>query len=177
MASVLQGKTDNFDSDVFSPLVKKVSEISNTDNLTDPSLKVIADHIRASAFLISEGITPKNEGRGYVLRRIIRRALRHCHKLKIESPVLSDLIPTLVKSMGTAYPDLKKNSNLIKANLLREEEQFSSTLVQGMKLLKEEIKGFSGKVLPADLVFKLYDTYGFPLDTVSYTHLTLPTKA
>ena len=167
MASVLQGKTDNFDSDVFSPLVKKVSEISNTDNLNDPSLKVIADHIRASAFLISEGITPKNEGRGYVLRRIIRRALRHCHKLKIESPVLSDLIPTLVKSMGAAYPDLKKNSNLIKANLLREEEQFSSTLVQGMKLLKEEIKGFSGKVLPADLVFKLYDTYGFPLDMTS----------
>ena len=167
MTTVLQGKTDNFETDVFSPLVNKIYEMSGLDNLNNPSLKVIADHIRASAFLISDGITPTNEGRGYVLRRIVRRALRHCHKLKIESPVLSELIPTLVNSMSTAYPDLKKNSNLIQANLLKEEEQFNSTLVQGMKLLKEEIKGFSGRILPADLVFKLYDTYGFPLDMTS----------
>ncbi len=167
IATVLQGKTNNFDSDIFSPLINKVFEISNTDNLNDPSLKVIADHIRASAFLISDGVTPTNEGRGYVLRRIIRRALRHCYKLKIEPPILSELIPTLVKNMGTAFPDLKKNSKLIKANLFQEEEQFSSTLVQGMKLLKEEMKDFSGKILPAELVFQLYDTYGFPLDMTS----------
>ena len=164
MAAVLQGKHNNFETDLFEPLIKEAASICGTKDLNDPSLKVIADHLRASAFLVADGISPSNEGRGYVLRRIIRRALRHADKLGSKQPVLSSMVPTLVKQMSNAYPILKKNSKLIKANILQEEEQFASTLVQGMGLLKEEVKNLKGKTIPGELIFRLYDTYGFPPD-------------
>ena len=164
MAAVLQGKHNNFETDLFAPLIKEAASICGTKDLNDPSLKVIADHLRASAFLVADGISPSNEGRGYVLRRIIRRALRHADKLGSKQPVLSSMVPILVKQMSNAYPILKKNSKLIKANILQEEEQFASTLVQGMGLLKEEVKNLKGKTIPGELIFRLYDTYGFPPD-------------
>ena len=164
MAAVLQGKHNNFETDLFEPLIKEAASICGTKDLSDPSLKVIADHLRASAFLVADGISPSNEGRGYVLRRIIRRALRHADKLGSKQPVLSSMVPTLVKQMSNAYPILKKNSKLIKANILQEEEQFASTLVQGMGLLKEEVKNLKGKTIKGELIFRLYDTYGFPPD-------------
>ena len=164
MAAVLQKKTNNYSTDIFSSLILEASKLCNTENLENPSLKVISDHIRASAFLIVDGITPSNEGRGYVLRRIIRRALRHSHKLQVKKPLLSALVPTLVQEMGKAFPELSKSSGLIEANLLQEEEQFSATLVQGMSVLEEEVRNLKGKVLSGELIFKLYDTYGFPVD-------------
>ena len=164
MAAVLQGKHNNFETDLFAPLIKEAASICGTKDLNDPSLKVIADQLRASAFLVADGISPSNEGRGYVLRRIIRRALRHADKLGAKQPVLSSMVPTLVKQMSNAYPILKKNGRLIKANILQEEEQFASTLVQGMGLLKEEVKNLKGKTIKGELIFKLYDTYGFPPD-------------
>jgi len=164
MAAVLQGKHSNFETDLFKPLIKEAASICSTKDLNNPSLKVIADHLRASAFLVADGISPSNEGRGYVLRRIIRRALRHADKLGSRQPVLSSMVPTLVEQMSNAYPILKKNSKLIKANILQEEEQFASTLVQGMSLLKEEVKNLKGKTIKGELIFKLYDTYGFPPD-------------
>ena len=129
MAAVLQGKHRSFETDLFAPLIKDAAKICGTKDLNNPSLKVIVDHLRASAFLVADGVSVSNEGRGYVLRRIIRRALRHADKLGAEQPVLSSMVPTLVKQMSDAYPILKKNSKLIKANILQEEEQFASTLV------------------------------------------------
>jgi len=164
MAAVLQGKHSNFETDLFKPLIKEAASICNTKDLNNPSLKVIADHLRASAFLVADGISPSNEGRGYVLRRIIRRALRHADKLGSRQPVLSTMVSTLVEQMSNVYPILKKNSKLIKANILQEEEQFASTLVHGMSLLKEEVKNLKGKTIKGELIFKLYDTYGFPPD-------------
>ena len=164
MAAVLQGKHSNFETDLFKPLIKEAASICSTKDLNNPSLKVIADHLRASAFLVADGISPSNEGRGYVLRRIIRRALRHADKLGSRQPVLSSMVPTLVEQMSNAHPILKKNSKLIKANILQEEEQFASTLVQGMGLLKEEVKNLKGKTIKGELIFRLYDTYGFPPD-------------
>ena len=164
MAAVLQGKHSNFETDLFTPLIKVAAKICGTKDLNNPSLKVISDHLRASAFLVADGVSVSNEGRGYVLRRIIRRALRHADKLGAEKPVMSLMVPTLVKQMSDAYPILKKNSALIQANILQEEEQFASTLVQGMSLLKEEVKNLKGKTISGELIFKLYDTYGFPPD-------------
>ena len=164
MAAVLQNKHSSFETDLFTPLIKYAAKICGTKDLNNPSLKVIADHLRASAFLVADGVSVSNEGRGYVLRRLIRRALRHADKLGAEQPVLSSMVPTLVKQMSDAYPILKKNSKLIKANILQEEEQFASTLVQGMSLLKEEVKNLKGKTISGELIFKLYDTYGFPPD-------------
>jgi len=164
MAAILQGKHNNFETDLFTPLIEEAAILCEADDLSDPSLNVIADHLRASAFLVADGVSPSNEGRGYVLRRIIRRALRHADKLGSKKPVLSSMVPTLIKQMSDAYPILKKNSKLIKVNILEEEEQFASTLVQGMGLLKEEVKSLKGKNIPGELVFKLYDTYGFPPD-------------
>jgi len=164
MAAVLQGKHSNFETDLFTPLIKDAAKICGTKDLNNPSLKVISDHLRASAFLVADGVSVSNEGRGYVLRRIIRRALRHADKLGAEKPIMSSMVPTLVKQMSDAYPILKKNSALIQANILQEEEQFASTLVQGMSLLKEEVKNLKGKTISGELIFKLYDTYGFPPD-------------
>ena len=164
MAAVLQDKHSTFETDLFTPLIKDAAKICGTKDLNNPSLKVISDHLRASAFLVADGVSVSNEGRGYVLRRIIRRALRHADKLGAEKPVMSSMVPTLVKLMSDAYPILKKNSTLIQASILQEEEQFSSTLVQGMSLLKEEVKNLKGKTISGELIFKLYDTYGFPPD-------------
>jgi len=164
MVAVLQGKHSTFETDLFTPLIKDAAKICGTKDLNNPSLKVISDHLRASAFLVADGVSVSNEGRGYVLRRIIRRALRHADKLGAEKPVMSSMVPTLVKQMSDAYPILKKNSALIQANILQEEEQFASTLVQGMSLLKEEVKNLKGKTISGELIFKLYDTYGFPPD-------------
>ena len=164
MVAVLQGKHSTFETDLFTPLIKDAAKICGTKDLNNPSLKVISDHLRASAFLVADGVSVSNEGRGYVLRRIIRRALRHADKLGAEKPVMSSMVPTLVKQMSDAYPILKKNSALIQANILQEEEQFASTLVQGMSLLKEEVKNLKGKSISGELIFKLYDTYGFPSD-------------
>ena len=164
MAAVLQDKHSTFETDLFTPLIKDAAKICGTKDLNNPSLKVISDHLRASAFLVADGVSVSNEGRGYVLRRIIRRALRHADKLGAEKPVMSSMVPTLVKQMSDAYPILKKNSALIQANILQEEEQFASTLVQGMSLLKEEVKNLKDKTVSGELIFKLYDTYGFPPD-------------
>ena len=164
MAAVLQQEHSNFETDLFKPLITKAANLCKTKDLTDPSLKVISDHLRASSFLVADGISPSNEGRGYVLRRIIRRALRHANKLGAEQHVLSSMVPTLVKQMSNAYPILKRNSKLIEANILQEEEQFASTLIQGMNVLREELENIKGKTISGELIFKLYDTYGFPPD-------------
>ena len=167
IAAVLQDKHNNFNTDGFTPLIEEANKITKLNDLGNSSLKVIADHLRSSSFLIAEGIVPSNEGRGYVLRRIIRRALRHANKIGHEGPILSTLSSTLVKEMGNYHSLLKKNEEIIKSNLLQEEEQFSQTLSQGMLLLEEEIKKLDGKLLSGEVIFKLYDTYGFPVDMTS----------
>lgn len=167
IAAVLQDKHNNFNTDGFTPLIEEANKITKLNDLGNASLKVIADHLRSSSFLIAEGIVPSNEGRGYVLRRIIRRALRHANKIGHEGPILSTLSSTLVKEMGNYHSLLKKNEEIIKSNLLQEEEQFSQTLSQGMLLLEEEIKKLDGKILSGEVIFKLYDTYGFPVDMTS----------
>ena len=164
IAAVLQKEHNNYNTDLFSTLVGEAGRLTKTKDLTNPSLRVIADHLRASSFLIAEGIVPSNEGRGYVLRRIIRRALRHANKLGTDGPLLSLMVPVLVSEMGLAHPLLEKNSDLIKVNLLQEEDQFAATLIQGMSLLESEVKKIKGKTIPGDLAFKLYDTFGFPVD-------------
>ena len=167
IAAVLQDKHNNFNTDGFIPLIEETNKITKLNDLGNASLKVIADHLRSSSFLIAEGIVPSNEGRGYVLRRIIRRALRHANKIGHEGPILSTLSSTLVKEMGNYHSLLKKNEEIIKSNLLQEEEQFSQTLSQGMLLLEQEIKKLDGKILSGEVIFKLYDTYGFPVDMTS----------
>ena len=164
MAAVLQEEHNNYDIDIFIKLITKASELTGVEDLENPSLRVIADHLRASSFLIADGIVPNNEGRGYVLRRIIRRALRHANKLGMKGNLLASMVPTLIEEMGDAHPLLKKESKIIELNLLQEEQQFSETLSQGMSLLENEIEGLDGKIIPGETIFKLYDTYGFPVD-------------
>jgi len=164
MTAVLQGEHNNYNIDLFGKLVKNAAELIDEKNLENPSLRVIADHLRASSFLIADGIVPSNEGRGYVLRRIIRRALRHANKLGFKGTLLASMVPTLIEEMGDAHPLLAKESKIIKANLLQEEQQFSETLSQGMLLLESEIAQLDERVIPGDTVFKLYDTFGFPVD-------------
>ena len=164
MAAVLQEEHNNYNIDLFSKLVSKAGELTQVNDHENPSLRVIADHLRASSFLIADGIVPSNEGRGYVLRRIIRRALRHANKLGMKGTLLASMVPTLIEEMGDAHPLLKKESKIIEANLLQEEQQFSETLNQGMSLLKSEIEDLNGKVIPGKTIFKLYDTFGFPVD-------------
>jgi len=164
MAAVLQEEQNNYNIDLFSKLVRKAGELTQVNDSENPSLRVIADHLRASSFLIADGIVPSNEGRGYVLRRIIRRALRHADKLGMKGTLLASMVPTLIEEMGDAHPLLKKESKIIEANLLQEEQQFSETLNQGMSLLKSEIKKLDGKFIPGETIFKLYDTFGFPVD-------------
>ena len=164
IAAVLQEEHNNYEIDLFNKIVSKAAELTKVNDLKDPSLRVIADHLRASTFLIADGIIPSNEGRGYVLRRIIRRALRHANKLGFKGTLLSPMVPTLIEVMGDAYPLLAKESKIIEANLLKEEKQFSETLIQGMSLLKNEIEELDGKVIPGKTIFKLYDTFGFPVD-------------
>jgi alanyl-tRNA synthetase len=164
IAAVMQGVHSNYEIDLFQALIKAAGVLSGCTDLENHSLKVIADHIRSTAFLIADGITPSNEGRGYVLRRIIRRALRHGHQLGAPSPFFFELVDALVKEMGGAYPELIKKQSHIKDTIKREEDQFNKTLDRGLKVLNEEIKACKGTEIPGDIVFKLYDTFGFPMD-------------
>ena len=164
LAAILQNVRSNYDIDVFRALIGKAADLLGCKDKDSPSLKVIADHIRATAFLISDGVLPSNEGRGYVMRRIIRRALRHGHKLQSTGPFFHKLVGTLAQQMGDAYPLLLSTQAQIERILLKEEEQFELTLDQGMKTLGEAISGLVGTEIPGEIVFKLYDTYGFPVD-------------
>ena len=165
MSAVLQGTPDNYQTDLFIPLINKISELTGEKDLLNPSLRVIADHLRAICFMISDGITIGNEGRNYVLRRIVRRALRHAYKLNSDNFfVMSKLATYFSETYKELYPEIEKNNFYIEKALLEEEERFGTTLNQGMGLLEEEVKNFKGKVISGDLAFKLYDTFGFPLD-------------
>ena len=166
IAAVMQGVQSNFEIDLFKNIIKAVSSLIG-DAGSNNHYRVISDHIRAAAFLILDGVSPGREGRGYVLRRIIRRALRHGYELGVEEPFFHEVIDPLVKEMGEAYPDLAQKSEYIKRIILTEEERFSATLAQGMRLLETEIDSLSGDILSGEFVFKLYDTYGFPVDLTS----------
>ena len=165
IAAVMQGVHSNYDIDLFKSLIRAAGKLAGTSVLTSSSLRVIADHIRASAFLIVDGVSPSNEGRGYVLRRIIRRAIRHGYKLGIHEPFFYKLVPVLEAEMGGAYPELTRGKTHAERVLRHEEERFAETLANGMVLLEGAIRKLRGaKVIDGDTVFKLYDTYGFPVD-------------
>jgi alanyl-tRNA synthetase len=164
LAAVMQGVHNNYDIDLFSNLVKFVADLAGEKNLANKSLRVIADHIRSSAFLITDGVVPSNEGRGYVLRRIIRRAIRHGHKLGLRDPFFFKLVAPLAREMGDAYPELVKAQGSVEKVLQQEEQRFAETLDQGMTILEDTISTLKGKTIPGETVFKLYDTYGFPVD-------------
>ena len=167
IAAVLQGVTDNYDIDLFQALISAIAQAGGTDpkGPHKASHRVIADHLRASGFLIADGVLPSNEGRGYVLRRIMRRAMRHATMMGVQDPLLYKLVPALIAQMGGQYPELERAQALITETLSLEETRFKSMLDRGLKLLDEETKGLSnGGKLSGDVAFKLYDTYGFPLD-------------
>ena len=164
LAAILQNGHSNYDIDLFQNLINFIADLSKTTDKNNASLKVIADHIRSCAFLIVDGVVPSNEGRGYVLRRIIRRAARHGHKLGLNDSFFYKLVKPLVKEMGEAYPELVKLESKVEETLLKEEKRFAETLDQGMKILTTAIEDMTGDTIPGDVVFKLYDTYGFPLD-------------
>ena len=167
IAAILQGVHSNFDTDMFQHIIKAIADMANTDpnGPLKASHNVIADHLRSICFLIADGVLPSNEGRGYVLRRIMRRAMRHAYMLGVKDPMIYKLLPTLQKEMGEAYPELYTRENLIKETIKIEEERFGRTLDKGLKLLDEEIAHLGrGDKLSGETAFKLYDTYGFPLD-------------
>lgn len=171
ITSVIQGVKSNFDTDLLLPYIEKLSEWASVkygnDKVTDGHLSVVGDHIRAMTFLISDGVFPSNEGRGYVLRRIMRRAIRHAKMLGFSQPILFELAPLVAYVMEEAYPELKDNIELVQKVIANEEERFLETLDGGLKILfehLEEIRKGNGSVFPGEIAFKLYDTYGFPLD-------------
>ncbi len=164
IAAVLQGVHSNYEIDLFQQLIGAAAELLGVEDLEHKSLRVIADHIRSCSFLIADGVMPSNEGRGYVLRRIIRRAARHGNKLGASDPFFHKLVAALAAVMGEAYPELRKLQAQIERVLLQEEEQFAKTLDQGMRILEQDLAGLDGKQIPGDTVFRLYDTYGFPVD-------------
>ncbi|MBM4209935.1 MAG: alanine--tRNA ligase [Gammaproteobacteria bacterium] len=165
LSAVMQGITSNYDIDLFRGIVQAAADLADTKDLANPSLRVIADHIRACTFLIVDGVLPSNEGRGYVLRRIIRRAIRHGHKLGINGAFFHKLVSALETQMGEAYPELRAGADLARRVLLQEEERFAETLNTGMSLLTEALDRLGpGRVLDGETVFRLYDTYGFPAD-------------
>jgi len=163
-AAVMQGVHTNYDIDLFANIIDATAKILGVENNGSSSLNVIADHIRACAFLIVDGVLPGNEGRGYVLRRIIRRAIRHGKKLGVDDAFFSKLVDPLCAEMGDAYPELVKAKAHVEKVLDKEERRFAETLDQGMEILDEAIAGLKGTELPGDVAFKLYDTYGFPVD-------------
>jgi len=163
LAAILQHVHSNYEIDLFDALIKAAARETHTTDLTNPSLKVIADHIRATAFLVADGVPPSNEGRGYVQRRIIRRAIRHGYKLGQKTPFFHKLVPDLVAQMGAAYPSLAAQATRIMDVLRIEEERFYETLATGMEILDEALAG-DAQVLAGDVAFKLHDTFGFPLD-------------
>ena len=164
VAAVLQGVHSNYEIDLFRSLIEASAEVTGASNLEDKSLRVIADHIRSCAFLVADGVVPSNEGRGYVLRRIIRRAIRHGHRLGVKDPFFHRLVQPLEGQMGDAYPELGERRAFIERVLAQEEERFAETLDQGLRLLDQAIAGLAGDRIPGETVFKLYDTYGFPVD-------------
>lgn len=167
ISAILQGVHSNYDIDIFQNLIKAIADLANSDPTGElrASHNVIADHLRSMAFLIADGVLPSNEGRGYVLRRIMRRAMRHVHMIGVNEPMIYKLLPALQKEMGEAYPELYKAETLIGETIKCEEERFIKTMEKGLKLLDDETKEMkSGAVLDGKVAFKLYDTYGFPLD-------------
>ncbi|HDS1218056.1 alanine--tRNA ligase [Stenotrophomonas maltophilia] len=164
LAAILQHVHTNYEIDLFQALIRKAAELTGTSDLENKSLRVIADHIRACSFLIVDGVLPSNEGRGYVLRRIIRRALRHGWMLGVRQPFFSKLVPTLVAQMGEAYPELPAAADTVTRALQAEEERFAETLDAGMKIFEDVAARAGNGVIPGGDAFRLYDTYGFPLD-------------
>ena len=165
ISAIMQGVHGNYEIDLFVHLMDAAAEILEINNEQQSSLKVIADHIRAVAFLIADGVTPSNEGRGYVLRRVIRRAVRHGNKLGADSEFFYKMVAPLVAEMGSAYPELQDKQSVIENAIQKEEAQFAKTLAQGLRLLASELEGLQdGDTLSGEAAFKLYDTYGFPLD-------------
>ncbi|MBT2971180.1 MAG: alanine--tRNA ligase [gamma proteobacterium symbiont of Ctena orbiculata] len=164
LAAVLQDVHSNYEIDLFVHLIETAAKLTGCGNLEEKSLRVIADHIRSCAFLIVDGVLPSNEGRGYVLRRIIRRAIRHGYMLGVKEPFFHKLVGALCDEMGAAYPELPAQRSQVEKVLRLEEERFAQTLEQGMKILEETISELDGKTIPGEIVFKLYDTYGFPRD-------------
>ena len=164
LAAVMQGVHSNYEIDLFVNLIKAAAAVTGCDDPQSNSLKVIADHIRSCAFLIVDGVLPSNEGRGYVLRRIIRRAIRHGHKLGMREPFFYKLVAPLVDDMGAAFPELPAAQAMVERVLRQEEERFAETLDQGMHILEHAIADLKDKVIPGSTIFKLYDTYGFPAD-------------
>ena len=164
ISAVLQHVNSNYEIDLFQHLLAGVAAAVGTENNDNPSLKVIADHIRSCSFLIADGVVPSNDGRGYVLRRIIRRACRHGHKLGATDSFFYKIVAPLVAEMGEAFPELKQTQAQIERILKTEEEQFAKTLEQGLRILEQDLVHLEGSVIPGSVVFKLYDTYGFPMD-------------
>ncbi|MSR15021.1 MAG: alanine--tRNA ligase [Gammaproteobacteria bacterium] len=164
VSAVLQGVHDNYDIDLFQNLINAVRAIAPRDNLEATSLRVISDHIRACAFLVMDGVIPSNEGRGYVLRRIMRRALRHGNKIGFIEPFFHRLVQPLAREMGSAVPELESRVPRIEQVLLQEEERFAETLDQGLKIFESAVATLSGKTIPGEVAFKLNDTFGFPVD-------------
>ena len=164
VAAVLQGVHDNYDIDLFKNLINAIRNLAPADIGESASLRVIADHIRACSFLVMDGVVPSNEGRGYVLRRIMRRALRHGNKLGFRDPFFHKLVAPLDREMGQAFPQLHERAGRIAEVLKQEEERFAETLDQGLKIFETAVAGLSGKVIPGEVAFKLNDTYGFPVD-------------
>ncbi|MFI4919030.1 MAG: alanine--tRNA ligase [Legionellales bacterium] len=164
LAAVVQGVHSNYEIDLFQYLIQSIAKLGTGIDLKHTSLKVIADHIRSCTFLIVDGVTPGNEGRGYVLRRIIRRAVRHGNKLGLPTPFFSQLVQPLITVMGEAYPELITNKTHIEKILVQEENQFARTLEQGLRLLQEQMQTLAGQEIAGAIAFKLYDTYGFPID-------------
>ncbi len=164
LAAVMQGVHSNYEIDLFVNLIDAAAQATGASDRESKSLRVIADHIRSAAFLVVDGITPGNEGRGYVLRRLIRRAIRHGYHLGQEEPFLYKLVAPLAAEMGDAFPELAKARERVAHVVRLEEERFAETLEQGMRILEHAIKGLEGGVIPGETVFKLYDTYGFPVD-------------
>ncbi len=164
LAAVLQGQHNNYEIDLFRDLIESTGDVTGVLARDNQSLRVIADHIRSCAFLVADGVIPSNEGRGYVLRRIIRRAIRHGHKLGAEGAFFHRLVAPLASEMGDAFPDLREQRALVEKVLLQEEERFAETLEQGMRMLDQAVDELKGKTLSGETVFRLYDTFGFPAD-------------
>ncbi len=164
ITALLNGTNDNYNTDLFNPLINKSIQLLNNESLnSSPSHRVIADHLRSSSFLIADGVTPSNEGRGYVLRRIMRRGMRHAHTLGNKEPIFDKMFPTLLETFQNAYPELERAKDLILNTFLNEETKFKEAVEKGLKILEDEIST-SKKKLDGEIAFKLYDTYGFPLD-------------
>ncbi len=164
LAAVMQGVHSNYDIDLFRRLITATAALADTADLENSSLKVIADHIRSTSFLIVDGVLPSNEGRGYVLRRIIRRAIRHGYMLGIKETFFYKLVETVADEMGVAYPELQRQQEQVERVLRLEEERFAETLEQGLRILEHDLSRLQGSIIPGETVFRLYDTYGFPAD-------------